>query len=186
MLAEPDRIHLPASEVREPFVEIHDARDGGRVVTVIEFVSPTNKRTQVGRRKYLQKQREVADSDANLVEIDLLRGGRGITLASGEVTPVRRRSPYHACVRRASAPDGLDYYALPLRARLPAIRVPLRPTDQDVPLDLQSLVDTAYVRGRYEETIDYAIPPVPPLEPADAEWAQPLIAAWLASSGRAS
>lgn len=178
VLAEPDRIHLSASEVREPFVEIRDAQDGGRVVTVIEFVSPTNKGTKVGRRKYLQKQREVVDSEANLVEVDLLRGGRGVTLAAGEVTPVERRSAYHVCVRRASAPSLLDYYAIPLRERLPAIRVPLRPSDSDVPLDLQALVDTAYEKGRYSDTIDYSKPPIPSLQAADAEWARGLIAQW--------
>lgn len=147
-------------------------------MTVLEFVSPTNKSTKVGRRKYLQKQREVVSSEVNLVEVDLLRGGRGITLASGEVTPVGRRCSYHACARRASEPAVLEYYALPLRGRLPAVRIPLRACDEDVPLDLQSLVNTAYERGRYGETIDYSKPPIPPLEAGDAEWARAMVANW--------
>ena len=48
---------------------------GHRLVTLIEIVSPSNKRPGVDRRAYLMKQREVLDSDANLIELDLLRDG---------------------------------------------------------------------------------------------------------------
>jgi len=37
---------------------------------------------------------------------------------------------------------------VPLRQRLPAIRVPLRETDADVPLDLQALIEQVYRHGR--------------------------------------
>jgi hypothetical protein len=37
---------------------------------------------------------------------------------------------------------------LPLRQRLPAIRVPLRRTDPDAALDLQVLIEQCYERGR--------------------------------------
>ena len=174
-LAEPERLHLSAVEVTEPYIEIRDAKSGGAVVTTIEFVSASNKGTVAGRKKYLQKQREVLASETNLLEVDLLRAGRSVTLARPAVVPVERRAAYHACARRGYDPDILDYYALPLRERLPSIRVPLRTEDDDAPLNLQALVDAAYVRGRYAETIDYSRPPRPPLSPDDAQWANELI-----------
>jgi Protein of unknown function (DUF4058) len=48
---------------------------------------------------------------------------------------------------------------LPLRQRLPAIRVPLPRSDPDVALDLQGLTDQCYERGRYGSVLDYAQPP---------------------------
>ena len=44
----------------------------------------------------------------------------------------RARTPYLICVFRASKPEQREIYSLPLRERLPAVRVPLRPKDADV------------------------------------------------------
>jgi hypothetical protein len=44
----------------------------------------------------------------------------------------------------------------------------------DVPLDLQVLVDAAYENGGYDD-IDYRAEPDPPLDPADAAWAEELL-----------
>jgi hypothetical protein len=52
--------------------------------------------------------------------------------------------------------------------------VPLRQTDADVPLDLQTLIAQVYRHGRYDD-IDYTVPPVPPLDPDDAAWANELL-----------
>ena len=41
--------------MRETFVEIRDARDGHRVVAVIEVLSPSNKRMGDGRDQFLKK-----------------------------------------------------------------------------------------------------------------------------------
>ena len=167
-VAEPELLHISQVEVTEPYIEIRDARSDGRVITVIEIVSASNKSTKVGRRQFVQKQREVVRSETNLVEIDLLRAGRGVTLAAS----LGKSLAYHACVRRAVKPETLEYYGFPLRQRLPMIRIPLRPSDDDVLLDLQSIVDQAYRKGRYRETIDYSKPPQPPLSGDDLGWAQ--------------
>ena len=53
---------------------------------------------------------------------------------------------------------------------LPTIRIPLRPHDQDIPLQLQPLVDAAYVNGRYADEIDYRSDPKPPLDNENAAW----------------
>lgn len=42
---------------------------------------------------------------------------------------------------------------------LPSIRIPLRPTDEDIRLPLQSLLDQAYMNGRYGDSLDYDQPP---------------------------
>ncbi len=54
--------------------------------------------------------------------------------------------------------------------------MPLRESDADVLLDLQSLITQVYRHGRYDD-IDYTIPPVPPLDAADAAWAEELLQA---------
>jgi hypothetical protein len=58
--------------------------------------------------------------------------------------------------------------------RLPAIAIPLRQTDRDVPLDLQSLIDQCYESAEYDD-IDYHQEPDPPLSRDDAEWADALL-----------
>ena len=55
--------------------------------------------------------------------------------------------------------------------RLPVDKIPLRPDDADVPLDLQALVDQCYRNGAYEGTVNYAVDPDPPLLGAEKEWA---------------
>jgi hypothetical protein len=48
---------------------------GNRIVTVIEFLSPTNKVRGPGQDEYLKKQSELRQGGVNLVEIDLVRSG---------------------------------------------------------------------------------------------------------------
>ena len=61
-----------------------------------------------------------------------------------------------------------------MRERLPAIAIPLRQTDRDVPLDLQALLDQCYEAAVYDD-IDYREEPDPPLNPDDAQWADSLL-----------
>jgi len=64
-----------------------------------------------------------------------------------------------------------EVYRVALREPLPTIRIPLRSEDPDVPLQLQTLIDAAYVNGRYGDDIDYLEDPDPELPGPDAEWA---------------
>jgi len=59
---------LPDELVRHHFVEIRDSQRGHKLITLIEILSPSNKRSGPDRDSYAAKQREVLDSDANLVE----------------------------------------------------------------------------------------------------------------------
>ena len=157
----------------ERHVEIVEA--GGRVVTAIEVLSATNKLSLERRLAYRRKRRAYRDGGVNVVEIDLIRDGEYIVLAREELIPPARRAPYVISVWRAAQPDRKFAYPCPLRQPLPQIAVPLRPQDADVALDLQTLIDLCYVRGRYHARFDYRADPEPPLSPADAEWADALL-----------
>lgn len=65
---------------RVPFVEIRD-RESRRLVTVIELLSPSNKRPGGDREQYLAKRSDLLASPTHLVEIDLIRGGRRMPMA---------------------------------------------------------------------------------------------------------
>ena len=173
-VAEPILIRVP-TELTERFIQIIDVSTGGRVVTVIEVLSPANKLPGRGRSEYLRKQEEYLYGGVNLVEIDLVRTGQHATLAKLDLLPRGSATTYHVSAFRAARPDVLEYYRLPLREQLPRLPIPLRPTDPDAVLDLQAVVDTAYDRGRYDD-IDYAAPLQPPLDPADHDWAAKLLA----------
>lgn len=173
-LAEPLVIELGDEPMTEGFIEIIDRSSGGKVVTIIEVLSPSNKRPGEGQRLYLQKQEECKAGDTNLVEIDLLRAGQRVLSVSEDRVPENYRTPYRVCAWRATRPLAAELYRLPLRDRLPAIRIPLRANDSDAALDLQPLVDLAYRNGTYDDT-DYTREPVPPLDPADAAWADAVL-----------
>jgi hypothetical protein len=178
-LVEPILVEAEDEPAAETYLEIIDRASGNRVVTVLEFLSPSNKSTGPNRDQYVRKQREVCASDANLVEIDLNRFGlHTLAFPLGHLKP-QVRTPYMACVRRATRPGKAEVYPLLLWARLPVVKVPLRPDDADVPLDLQTLVDQCYRNGGYEGTLNYATEPDPPLRGADDEWA----ADWLHQKG---
>jgi hypothetical protein len=57
-----------------------------------------------------------------------------------------------------------------LNERLPVVSIPLREQDHGVGLDVQAVVEEAYVKGRYREVIDYSKAPEPELSPEGAAW----------------
>jgi hypothetical protein len=170
-VAVPLVVDAEGEEEIETFIEIIDRESGNRVVTVIEFLSPANKSSGDNREQYRRKQREIIASTANLVEIDLNRfGSHTLAFPLDHIKP-RGRTPYMACVRRATRRHKVEVYPMFLWERLPAIRIPLRPDDADVRLDLQALVEQCYRNGGYEGTLNYAVEPDPPLLGADKVWA---------------
>lgn len=166
--------------VEHQHIEICDRTSGGRVVTAIEVLSPSNKASGEGREQYKQKQQEYLDGGVNLVEIDLIRSGRDTIAAPLRKIPNDRRTGLYVCVRKAGSLWLAHVYDVSLGRPLPTIAIPLRPTDQEIKLDLQTLLTQAYDRGRYAATIDYNEEPDPPLPPNAAEWADKL----LRSAGR--
>ena len=171
-------VHVDREPSSQGYIEIVDAGSGNRVVTVIEFVGPTNKLPGEGQRLYLKKQKEVVAAGASLVEIDLTRTGKRLLAGPMELLHRWQRTNYMACITRGWKPDVAELYPLPLAEPLPALRIPLRESDADATLNLQSLIDQCYENGGYD-TIDYHQPPIPPLDPAGAAWAEK----WLRAKG---
>jgi hypothetical protein len=155
-------------------LEIVDSRE--HIITAIELASPSKKSGSEASGAWRRKREEYLTAGISIVEIDLLRGG-------GWILPDRsmlREIPYgrvwhHVCITRAPWKGEHEFYILPLRERLPAIRIPLRRTDPDVALDLQALIDQCYVGGRYGSTLDYTKPPNPSLPDEEAAWARKIM-----------
>jgi Protein of unknown function (DUF4058) len=155
-------------------IHIVETGTGHRLVTAIEFLSPTNKENAHARRAYRKKQQEFRKAGVSLVEVDLLRSGEYVLAAPPRSIPAEFEDPYRVCISRGWWQGRAEFYHLPLRSRLPAIRIPLREADRDVVLDLQPLIDAAYADGGYDD-IDYSVEPEPPLAPDDAQWADELL-----------
>jgi len=174
-LAEPLTLEFEDESAMEAFIEIIDARSGGRVITVIEFISITNKLPGEGRDIYRRKQLELRTAAVSMVEINLLRAGPPLLSFPLDKLSVKDRTAYHAVVHRGWAGRQYQLYPMPLQQRLPVIGIPLRETDPVVALDIQSLIDRVYKNGAYDVEIDYRQPPRPPLEGEDEQWAAKLL-----------
>ena len=155
-------------EVEIPSVEIRTVK-GGVLVASIEIMSPTNKTGQ-GWNEYHIKRTRVLESEAHLLEIDLLRRGkRPVPLGPA---PLR---PYYVFLTRARHRTRVEIWPISLRDPLPTVPVPLRAPDPDVALNLQLALTTVYDRARYHLSIDYHQPAEYPLEEFEAEWAATLV-----------
>lgn len=64
----------------------------------------------------------------------------------------------------------VNCHAIPLTAALPKLKIPLRPTDADVLLELQPLLEAAYTNGGYADDIDSSKSPHLPLPKIVADW----------------
>jgi hypothetical protein len=177
-VAEPVRIAIPEEPYTQGHIEIRELGSGRALVTAIEVISPTNKLDPYARSAYLRKRKEYYAAKISVVEIDLLRVGEHLIGVPLEGLESQLNTPYKCAVRRGGELAGaeVEYYPLPLRARLSRIHLPLRPADADIVLDLQLPIDESYKRGRYATQIDYDQAPQPPLSAADAAWAAELIA----------
>ena len=149
------------------FVEIRDRRRR-ELVTVIELLSPSNKRPGPDREQYLGKRGQLLSSSAHIVEIDLLRGGPPMPSAD------RPDCSYSVLVSRVEPRPLAEFWPIGLRDRLPVIPVPVRPPDPDARLDLQEILHRIYDVAGYELYI-YDGHPDPPLDPDEAAWTQTFV-----------
>lgn len=153
---------VPAVDViRENFIEVRE-RTTRRLVTVIELVSPTNKRPGSDRDQFLAKRYQLLSSTAHYVEIDLLRGWPRL--------PIRGlpTCDYCAMVSRVEERPGVSLWPLMIQDPLPRLPIPLSPGRSDAFLDLQTLLHQAYDSAGYEDYI-YQGEPEPPLSIEQAE-----------------
>jgi hypothetical protein len=174
-ITEPVLVPYDSEQATETFLNIIEPGTTNRLVTVIEFLSASNKSPGESQDQYRQKQKELRASKVSLVEVDLLRTGKRVLSLPTSRMPKKLRTLYQVCVRRGWRPSPLEVYPVPLQRRLPIVRIPLRAKDEDVRLDLQALVDQAYDNGAYEGTIDYKEPPEPSLAGVDAVFAEELL-----------
>ena len=169
-LLEPFERTLPAPfSVEEKYLIIRRL-DSAEVITIIELLSPSNKRSgSEGQEAYLSKREEILQSKTSLVELDLLRGGE--RMPTSEALP---EGDYYALVCRAKRRLTASVYAWPLAHRLPAIPIPLALDDREASLDLQAVFDGAYDRAGYDYSVDYRRTVTPPMSKAEAKWARSL------------
>jgi hypothetical protein len=100
---------------QEAYIEVHQRSDD-RLVTLMEVISPANKITAEGRRRYLDRRAELRTMNVNGVEIDLILGGQPLIEYAKDSTP---RWDYAVVVTRWTHPDRYEIYSATLPKRLP-------------------------------------------------------------------
>ncbi len=168
---QPLTVNIPMTyQVREGYLEIRE-RGSQELITLIEILSPTNKRTGKGRQMYEEKREEILSSRTHLIEIDLLRRGQKMPIVGNNV-----ESQYRILVCRGNRRPKADLYAFNVQNQMPAFPLPLRSGDTEPIINLQELFNQIYDIASYDLKIDYHNwEVIPPLSEADTIWAN----AWL-------
>lgn len=168
-IAIPTMVELLFDEpVEERWLEIVE-RDERTLVTRIEILSPYNK-VGAGYEMFMQKRKQMMEAEANWVEIDLVRGGK-----RPFVIHKTHESDYYALMKRAGQ-DQMSLWKMWLQKPLLTIGIPLTQGYADVPLNLQTAIDTVYREGRYRLKINYADPvPSPKLSAETQSWLQTVL-----------
>jgi hypothetical protein len=162
------RVPLP-DEVRETYLEVREVGTD-YVITVLEVLSPTNKRAGRGRRLYEDKRMEVLTTRSHLVEVDLIRLGEPMPLIDiGSV------SDYRILVSRGDRRPRASLYPFGVCQPIPTFPLPLKARDQEPMVDIGQLLHDLYDQASYDLRIDYTGDPDPPLSSADAAWADRLL-----------
>lgn len=162
------RVPVP-QEAREGYLEIRDVETGS-VVTAIEVLSPTNKRSGVGREKYRGKRMAILGTSTHLVEIDLVKMGQPTETI--ETVP---KTDYRILICRGDRRLYCDLYGFNLPDPIPVAVVPLRAGDREPTLDLYKLLTQLYDRAAFDLAIDYHGDPVLPLTEEDRSWLDRLL-----------
>jgi len=166
--------------IREPYIQIFASRGRHRLlVAVIEVLSPTNKTPNaVGRAHYLEKQQQLLQSTAHLMEIDLLHYGEHTAFLPREAILADGTWDYLVALHRAGW-GGVrgDVWRIALQQRLPRVMMPLLPGDGEVVLDLQEALNRVYSEGRFDRKVDYTQPPPVPLSDEPLAWVRQIVQA---------
>lgn len=156
-------------EVRETYLEVRETHTD-YVLTVLEILSPTNKRPGRGRRLYEDKRMEVLGSRTHLVEIDLLRAGEPMPIMGDG-----RASAYRILVSRGDRRPNAILYTFEVHQPTLPFSLPLKPNDEEPTVDLGQILHDLYDRASYDLRLDYKGDPDPPLPTADAVGADELL-----------
>ena len=101
----------------EEFIEVRQRGDG-RLVTLIDIVSPCNKATLEGRQAYLAKRADAKGGGASLVEIDLVLEGTPLLDYSRDGLPDWN---YAVTVTRSTQPERFEDHTATHQKTAPAI-----------------------------------------------------------------
>jgi Protein of unknown function (DUF4058) len=155
-------------EVRESYLEVREAATG-RVVTIVELLSPKNKRTGEERIAYDRKRQQVLASAIHFVEIDLLRRGKHFPLGQQQIA-----TQYYVLVARGDRRPNADLYPFTLRETMPSFALPLAGTDAEPVVVLQEIFNGVYDRAGFDLAIDYR-QPIRSLSGEDTAWVEEII-----------
>ena len=143
--------------IKEGYLEVKEVGTE-KLITTIEILSPTNKRTGKGREAYQEKRQQVLGSRSNLVEIDLLRKGEPMPMFGDNIV-----SDYRILVCRGNNRPMADLYAFNLEDVIPSFSLPLREGDNEPSISLKTLLNQVYENYDYDLVIDYTQQAIPPL-----------------------
>jgi hypothetical protein len=135
----------------EEYIEIRQRTDG-RLVTLVDVVSPTNKLTSHGRQAYMDKRREARSQCASIVEVDLVMQGQPMLDYSRDGLP---DWDYAVTVTRSTQPERYEIYTSTIQKRLPRFKLPLAVDDRDTVVDLQAAFARCYEQGGFAGQVDY-------------------------------
>jgi hypothetical protein len=166
-------LDLNPAEVREAFLNIREM-PGGRVVTSVELLSPSNKRPGVGRSEYQAKQSRFFGQGVNLVELDFLRSGDSPVLAPSFRLAGLKPFDYLAGIYRAEEPLRYQVIVWTVQQEIPRVPVPLDPGMEELELDLSTIFKRTYQTGAFSRVLHYQSDPSPPLSKSDSKWANQL------------
>ncbi len=163
--AQPITVNVPMPlSIRQGYLEIREVTSKA-VVTVIEVLSPINKRAGRGRQTYESKRQRILGSSTHLVEIDLLRAHEPMPMYGAAL-----QSHYRVLVSRSSTRPQADLYRFNLQDQAAAFPLPLQQTDAEPVVALQQLLNDIYDRAGYDLKLDYQQQPVPPMSVEEAAW----------------
>jgi hypothetical protein len=170
----PKQVTIPMPiEIKERYLEIREVGTDA-VITVIEVLSPKNKRKGIVRQVYEQKRQAILGSLSNLIEIDLLRADKPMTIIGGDSTKEYRILVSHSYKRPLA-----DLYEFALQDSIPFFPLPLKMNDEEPIVNLQEIVYGVYIRASYDLRIDYSQPLwAPKLSEENQQWVDHLLQNW--------
>ena len=166
----PITVNIPIpEEIRETYLEVREIATG-EVITVIELLSPKNKRQGEGRKAYQTKRLQILGSSTHLIEIDLLRAGESMPILDNDI-----KSDYRILVSRSQLRPRAELYPFNLSEAIPPFFLPLQKSDIEPLVNLQNVIQDLFDRAGLDLAIDYNSQPVPPIQETDLIWVNELL-----------
>ncbi len=162
---EPVKVRIPIPlTIKEGYLEVREVGTEA-LITTIEILSPSNKRSGKGRQKYLKKRETILETRTNLVEIDLLRKGQPMPIVENKI-----QSNYRILIYRGDTRPIADLYAFNLQNVIPSFSLPLRSDDREPVINLQELLNQVYEIYDYDLVVDFSREAVPALNEEEKVW----------------